>query len=109
VKFLRLIGAFCGIGSLLFCGFMLLYNPYTHSSVEPDVLTSFTVMYLVPVTLAIFASLSLNPKLLIICSIWALPLSLYCLATPSLFKFLFIGPILLLILGIIMLKNKRTN
>jgi hypothetical protein len=109
VKFLRLIGAFCGIGSLLFCGFMLLYNPYTHSSVEPDVLTSFTVMYLVPVTLAIFASLSLNPKLLIICSIWALPLSLYCLATPSLFKFLVIGPILLLILGIIMLKNKRTN
>ena len=109
MKFLRLIGAFCGIGSLLFCGFMLLYNPYTHSSVEPDVLTSFTVMYLVPVTLAIFASLSLNPKLLIICSIWALPLSLYCLATPSLFKFLVIGPILLLILGIIMLKNKRTN
>jgi hypothetical protein len=34
---------------------------------------------------------------------------LYCLTTPSLFKFLVIGPILLLILGIIMLKNKRTN
>jgi hypothetical protein len=109
VKFLRLIGAFCGIGSLIFCGFILLNNPYTHSSVEPDVLTSFTVMYLFPVTLAAYASLSLKPKLLIICSIWALPLSLYCLATPSVFRFLVIGPILLFIMGIIMLKNKRSN
>jgi hypothetical protein len=109
VKSLRLIGASCGIGSLIFCGFMLLFNPYTHSSVEPDVFTSFTVMYLSPVTLAIYASLSLKPKLLILCSIWALPLSLYCLATPSVFKFLVIGPILLLIVGIIILKNKRTS
>ena len=109
MKFLRLIGAFCGIGSLIFCVFILLYNPYTHSSAETDVLTSFTVMYIFPVMLAIFASLSLKPKLLILCSIWALPLSLYCLATPSVFRFLVIGPILLFIMGIIMLKNKRTN
>lgn len=109
MKLLRLIGPFCGIGSFVFCGIILLYNPYTHSSEELDVLTAFTVMYLVPVTLAAYASLSLKPKLLILCSIWALPLSLYCLATPSVFRFLVIGPILLFIMGIIMLKNKRTN
>lgn len=109
MKFMRLIGAFCGIGSLIFCGFILIFNPYTHSSAEPDVLTSFTVMYLVPVTLAIYAILSLKPKLLVFCSIWALPLSLYCLATPSVFKFLVICPILLFILGIKMLRKKRTN
>jgi hypothetical protein len=109
VKLLRLIGAFCGIGSLVFCGFILLFNPYTHSSAEPDVLTSFAVIYLVPVTLAIYASISLKLKLLILCSIWALPLSLYCLTTPSVFRFLVIGPILLFIIGIKMLKNKRSN
>jgi hypothetical protein len=109
VKSLRLIGVFCGIGSLLFCGFMLLFNPYTHSSVEPDVLTSFTVMYFLPVMLATYASLSSKPKLLIFCSIWALPLSLYCLATPGLFKYIVMGPILLIIVGVIILKNKRTS
>ncbi|MEH7011678.1 hypothetical protein V7087_12855 [Neobacillus niacini] len=108
MKVLRLIGVVGSIGSLLFCSFILVYNPYTHSSVDPDVFTSFTIMYLLPIMLAIYASLTLKHKLLIICSIWALPLSLYCLATPGVFKFLVIGPILLLIVGIVMLKNKRT-
>ncbi|WHZ04053.1 hypothetical protein QNH48_05160 [Neobacillus sp. YX16] len=109
MKFLRLIGAFCGIGSLIFCSYMLLFNPYTHSSVEPDVFTSFTVMYLIPISLATYASISLKPKLLIICSIWALPLSLYCLATPGLFKYIVIGPVLLFIVGVKILKNKRIS
>jgi hypothetical protein len=109
VKSLRLIGACCGIGSLIFCSYMLLFNPYTHSSVETDVLTSVTVMYLFPVMMATYASLSLKPKLLIFCSIWALPLSLYCLVTPGLFKYIVIGPILLIIVGVIILKNKRTS
>jgi hypothetical protein len=109
VKLLKLIGAFCGIGGLIFCSIILLYNPYTHSSLEPDVFTSFTVMYLFPVSLAAYASLFLKPKLLVLCSLWALPLSLYCLATPGVFKFLIICPILLFIVRIKMLKNKRTS
>lgn len=109
MKTLRLIGAYSGIGSLIFCSFILLYNPYTHSSVEADVFTSFTVMYLIPVSLAIYASIFIKPKLLILCSLWALPLSLYCLATPGVFKFLIISPILSFIVGILMFKNKRTN
>jgi hypothetical protein len=109
VKSLRLIGAYSGIGSLIFCSYLLLFNPYTQSSVEPDVFTSFTVMYLIPIFVAIYASISLKPKLLIICSIWALPLSLYCLATPGLFKYMVIGPLLLFSVGVLILKNKRTS
>ena len=109
MKFSRLIGAFGSIVSFLFCGYILLFNPYTHSSVEPDVFISFTIMYLLPVLLAFYANISLKPKLMIICSIWALPLSIYCLATPGIFKWLIFGPILILIAGIRMFKNKRMN
>ncbi|MEH7250662.1 hypothetical protein V7111_00820 [Neobacillus niacini] len=109
MKLTRLIGAVGSIGSLLFCGYILLFNPYTHSSVEPDVFISFTIMYLLPVLLAFYASFSLKPKLMIVCSIWALPLSIYCLATPGIFKWLIFGPILILIVGIRMFKNMRTN
>lgn len=107
MSFLRLIGAVGSIGGFLLCLLILLNNPYTHSSVEPKVFTSFTVMYLLPIMLAIYASIFLKPKLLLVCSIWALPLSLYCLATPGVFKFLIIAPILLLIVGILMLRIKE--
>ncbi|MEH7275156.1 hypothetical protein [Neobacillus vireti] len=107
MRILRVIGAVVSIGSFLFCSFILLQNPYTYSSVEPDVFISFTIMYLMPVMVAIYASISRKAKLLLVCSIWALPLSLYGLATPSVFKFFVIGPILLLIVGILMLKNTR--
>jgi ABC-type lipoprotein release transport system permease subunit len=85
VSFLRLIGAVGSMGGFLLCFLILLNNPYTHSSVEPEVFTSFTLMYLLPVMLAIYASISIKPKLLLVCSIWALPLSLYCLATTGVF------------------------
>lgn len=103
---MRLIGVAGAIGGFLFCCFILLFNPYTHSSVGPDVIISFTIMYLLPAMLAIYASISMKPKLLLACSIWAMPLSLYCLATPGVFKFLIIAPILLLIAGIKMYRKK---
>lgn len=68
---------------------------------------SFAIMYLVPVMAGLYASISGKPKLLLVCSIWALPLSLYCLATPGVFKLLVIAPILQLIVGIRMFKNTR--
>jgi hypothetical protein len=105
VEFVRLIGVAGGIGGFLFCCLILLFNPYTHSSAATDVFLSFTFMYLLPIMLAIYASISMKPKLLIACSIWAMPLSLYCLATPGVFKFLVIAPVLLLITGIQLYKK----
>ncbi|WP_419954216.1 hypothetical protein ACN6MT_28890 [Neobacillus niacini] len=109
MKFMRLIGTVVSIESLLFCSYILLFNPYTHTSAEPDVLTSYTIMYLLPMFLTGYGSFSVKPIWLIIGSIWALPISLYCLATPGVFKYLVMGPMLLVIIGIIMFKNKRTS
>lgn len=109
MKVLKRIGTVVSIGSFLFCGLILLFNPYTHTSVDLDVFTSFMVMYLLPMLLALYSSYSLKPILLTIVSIWAMPISLYCLATPGVFKYLIIGPLLLVIFGIIMFKNKRTS
>ena len=106
---LRLIGTIVSVGSFLFCCVILLFNPYTNTSVETDVFTSFTIMYLLPMLLTCYSSLSLKPLLLMIGSIWALPLSLYCLATPGVFKYLVIGPLLLVSISFIMFKNKRTS
>jgi hypothetical protein len=109
MKSLRLIGTTVSVGSFIFCAYILLFNPYIHTSVDPDVLYSFTIMYLLPMLLTYYSSRSLKPILLMIGSIWALPISLYCLATPGVFKYLVIGPLLLTIISIIMFKNKRNS
>lgn len=103
------IGTIGSVGSLLYSVYFLFHNPYVHSSLELDVLASFTMMFFLPMFIAIFASLSVRPLLLIICSVWSMPLALYLAATPGVFKWLMIGPVLVLIAGILMLKKSRNR
>ncbi|WP_338449910.1 hypothetical protein R4Z09_27810 [Niallia oryzisoli] len=105
----KLIGTIGSVGSLLYCGYFLFHNPYGHSSPELDVLVSFTMMFFLPMFIAIFASLSFKPITLIICSVWSMPLALYLGATPGVFKWLMIGPVLLLIAGILMHTKSRNR
>jgi len=105
----KVIGIIGSVGSLLYCGYFLFNNPYVHASPELDALASFTMMFFLPMFIAICASLSLKPLLLITCSVWAMPLSLYLTATPGVFKWLIIGPFLVFIAGAMMLKKSRNR
>lgn len=107
MKTSKFIGTIASAGSLLYCGYFLFNNPYVQSSPDPDVLTSFTILFFLPMIIAIYASLSLKPIWLIVSSIFSMPLALYLTGTPSVFKWLIVGPVLMLAAGIIMLKKSR--
>lgn len=103
----KTIGSTGAIVSLLFCGYFFFFNPYVPSGPEPETILYFTFMLILPSLIGLYASKMSIPGLLIAASIWSMLLSLYLMATPGVFKWMVIGPLLQLLAGILMLKNRR--
>nr|WP_263323291.1 hypothetical protein [Neobacillus sp. Marseille-Q6967] len=103
----KTIGSTGATISLLFCGYFIFFNPYVPSGPDPDTLLYFSFMMILPALLGLYSTIRANPSLLMAASIWSMPLGLYLIATPGVFKWMFIGPLMLLIASILMFKNRK--
>ncbi|MFD2639260.1 hypothetical protein [Piscibacillus salipiscarius] len=80
----KFIGIISGFASIILWIVLNFYNPYTNSyGVEPVLSTFF--MLLLPACVAIVASFTSKPSLLLIAFVWSLPFSLYLALTPGIF------------------------
>lgn len=80
----KLLGLSAGSFSIILWIMLNFYNPYSNpNEVEPMLTTFF--MLLLPACLAIIASITSKPSLLLIAFVWSLPFSLYLVLTPGIF------------------------
>ena len=75
----------------------------------PTTSTTYIVilLFVIPLLLALFSNFINKPKLLVFTSIWSLPVSLYFLTSEFFLKYIVIGPIILLVTGLILNNNKK--
>lgn len=66
-------------------------------------------MFVIPLILTLLFSILNKPKLLIVTSIWSLPVSLYFLSSESFLKYIIVGPIILVLAGFFMIRNKKSG
>ena len=104
MSFVRLGSVICSFVCAIYAVLCLNYF-----LILPKTSTTYIVilLFVIPLLLALFSSVFNKPKFLVITSIWSLPMSFYFLTSELFLKYIVIGPIILLVTGLMLNNNKK--
>lgn len=103
----RTIITLASIGTIVLWCLLNFFNPYAEPANEL-LLRTFIFLF-VPACLALTATYVKKPLLMIIASVWSLPISLYLLMTPSIFALFGVTSILYLVGGILAIRENKSR
>lgn len=83
------LGGIAGIFSIGLWIVFVFYNPYSSTVIEAGPAINTFLMLCLPACLAIIALIIQKDYLMLIAFIWSLPISLYMLGTPGIFRWFF--------------------
>ncbi|MDQ8739310.1 hypothetical protein [Paenibacillus sp. LHD-38] len=109
MKIAQRIGVISSICTMILWIILTLLNPYTHKRAENDVLINTLFLLFVPACVALLASVFKKPSHMFIAFVWSLPISLYMMMTPSIFKLFGVTSFMYLISGILTIRENRSR
>jgi hypothetical protein len=83
---------------------LIFFNPYANST-NSLIITSISTM-LLPALIALFAVIKCNHILMLGSFLLSLPINLYLMGTPGIFKFIIVCSFFYLLSGVILFSNK---
>ncbi|SEO03272.1 hypothetical protein [Paenibacillus sp. OV219] len=105
MKYWLYLGILSSFVSILLWIILIFFNPYNSAPQGKDVLFRTALFLLVPAFFAVFGALIKSRIIMCIAFFWSLPLSLYLVMTPSIFKLFMVTSLCYLLSGIMMRKR----
>ncbi|MBO8170907.1 MAG: hypothetical protein H0Z33_03340 [Bacillaceae bacterium] len=100
-------GVLSSVIAVLLWAVLVFWNPYSSGSIESDVFWNTLVTLFAPAVLALIAALTRKVFLMVFAFIWSLPMSLYMLMTPGIFKLFALVSLLYLLSAILLNRVKK--
>lgn len=82
----KYIGVFAGLVSIILWSIMIFFNPYSSAVISSETIAITFMMLLAPAIVAILSIFLNKPYFMLGAFVWALPMSLYAMLTPGMFK-----------------------